>query len=158
MKYFFIVALFATSSVFAQTKSTTMKTETPSQQQGIISVRYIVTDVDAAITFYTGLLDFKVANHPAPGFADIFRGNLHLLLNKPGAGGAGQNMPDGTVPAPGGWNRIQLLVDDLPAMVDHLKNKGAQFRNEIVVGIGGNQILLKDPSGNLIELFQPKKP
>lgn len=124
-------------------------------QSGLVAVRYIVDDVEAAIAFYTGLLDFKIFMHPAPGFADLRRGNLRLLLNKPGAGGAGQAMPDGTIPAPGGWNRIMFEVEDLAAAVQHLKEQKARFRNEIVTGIGGKQILLQDPAGNLIELFQP---
>src|SRR5438874_581405 len=120
-----------------------------------ISVRYIVTDVDEAIPFYTELLGFQLDMHPAPGFASLSRGGLRLLLNRPGAGGAGQAMPDGRVPAPGGWNRIQLEVEDLAATVDTLKRQGARFRNDIVTGMGGRQILLEDPSGNPIELFQP---
>ena len=119
-----------------------------------VSVRYIVTDVDAAIIFYTELLDFTLDMHPAPGFAGISRGNLQLLLNRPGAGGAGQAMPDGRIPAPGGWNRIQIEVEDLETIVAKLKDAGANFRNEIVSGAGGKQILLNDPSGNPIELFQ----
>jgi len=120
-----------------------------------INVRYIVNDVDAAIPFYTDMLGFKVEMHPAPGFASLLRGNLQLLLNRPGAGGAGQAMPEGQRPAPGGWNRIQIEVDDLEATVEKLKSAGARFRNEIVTGNGGKQILIEDPSGNPIELFQP---
>lgn len=122
-----------------------------------VSVRYIVTDVDAAMAFYTEHLGFQVDMHPAPGFAAISRGNLQLLLNRPGAGGAGQAMPDGRVPEPGGWNRIQIEVEDLEAIVEKLKAAGASFRNEIVIGNGGKQILLNDPSGNPIELFQPPR-
>jgi catechol 2,3-dioxygenase-like lactoylglutathione lyase family enzyme len=122
-----------------------------------VSVRYIVTDVDAAIAFYTEHLGFQVDMHPAPGFAAISRGNLQLLLNRPGAGGAGQAMPDGQMPTPGGWNRIQIEVEDLEATVEKLKAAGASFRNEIVIGNGGKQILLNDPSGNPIELFQPPR-
>src|SRR5215212_5795705 len=118
-------------------------------------VRYIVADVDAAIAFYTELLDFQLELHPAPGFAQLSRGTLRLLLNQPGAGGAGQAMPDGQVPAPGGWNRIRIEVEDLQATVTQLKAAGGRFRNEIVIGNGGQQILLKDPSGNPVELFQP---
>src|SRR3954449_684330 len=117
------------------------------------SVRYIVADVDAAITFYTELLGFQLDLHPAPRFAQVARGDLRLLLNRPGAGGAGQAMPDGRLPAPGGWNRIQIEVEDLEATVEKLKGMGAHFRNDIVIGNGGNQILLEDPSGNPIELF-----
>ena len=120
-----------------------------------VSVRYIVRDVDGAIAFYTAMLDFKVDMHPAPGFASLSRGNLQLLLNRPGAGGAGQAMPAGQLPAPGGWNRIQIEVEDLEATVEKLKSAGGRFRNEIVTGNGGKQILIEDPSGNPIELFQP---
>lgn len=121
------------------------------------SVRYIVTDVDAAIAFYTKLLDFKLDLHPAPGFARLSRGDLHLLLNRPGAGGAGQAMPGGEQPTPGGWNRIQIEVKDLAATVDKLKRAGGRFRSDIIVGNGGKQILLEDPSGNPIELFEPAR-
>jgi catechol 2,3-dioxygenase-like lactoylglutathione lyase family enzyme len=122
------------------------------------SVRYIVNDVDAAVAFYTQLLGFDVDMHPGPGFARITRRDLALLLNTPeGGGGAGQAMPDGRRPGPGGWNRIQLEVDDLATMVDQLQQKGARFRNDIVVGNGGEQILLEDPAGNLIELFEPRQ-
>ena len=121
-----------------------------------VSVRYIVNDVDAAIDFYTKALGFTVEMHPAPGFASMSRGNLLLLLNRPGAGGAGTAMPDGQQPAPGGWNRIQIEVDDLEGTVANLKQNGTRFRNEIVQGNGGKQILVEDPSGNLIELFEPK--
>ena len=120
-----------------------------------VSVRYIVDDVDAAIPFYTGMLGFKLEMHPAPGFASLSRGDLQLLLNRPGAGGAGQAMPDSQRPAPGGWNRIQIEVDDLEATVEKLKSSGVRFRNEIVTGNGGKQILVEDPSGNAVELFQP---
>ncbi len=119
------------------------------------SVRYIVADVDAAIAFYTEMLGFHVDMHPAPGFASLAKGDLQLLLNRPGAGGAGQAMPDGQSPAPGGWNRIRLEVADLAATVEKLKGMGCRFRNEIVIGNGGKQILLEDPSGNPIELFEP---
>ncbi|HPA37525.1 MAG TPA: VOC family protein [Phenylobacterium sp.] len=120
-----------------------------------VSIRYIVADVDAAAAFYRDLLGFAV-DFQAPGaFAMLSRGVLKLMLNRPGAGGAGAAMPDGETPAPGGWNRFQLVVSDLAAEVQRLKAAGASFRNEIVQGNGGQQILLKDPSGNLIELFQP---
>ena len=123
-----------------------------------VSVRYIVHDVDAAIPFYTEHLGFHVEMHPAPGFAMLSRGDLRLLLNTPeGGGGAGQSMPDGRRPEPGGWNRIQLEVDDLASLVETLRNAGARFRNDIVIGNGGKQILLDDPSGNAIELFEPPK-
>jgi catechol 2,3-dioxygenase-like lactoylglutathione lyase family enzyme len=120
-----------------------------------VNVRYIVNDVDAAIPFYTEMLGFKLDMHPAPGFASLSRGDLQLLLNRPGAGGAGHAMPEGGLPAPGGWNRIQIEVEDLEATINKLKNAGAHFRNEIVTGNGGKQILIDDPSGNPIELFQP---
>ena len=120
-----------------------------------VSVRYIVNDVDAAISFYTDMLGFKLGMHPAPGFASLSRGDLQLLLNRPGAGGAGQAMPDRQLPSPGGWNRIQIEVDDLEATVEELRRAGARFRNDIVTGNGGKQILVDDPSGNPVELFQP---
>ena len=121
-----------------------------------VRIRYIVDDVDAAIGFYAGQLGFTVDMHPAPGFAALSRDDLQLLLNRPGGGGgAGQAMPDGRTPSPGGWNRIQLEVDDLEATVEALRSAGARFRNEIVTGNGGKQILVDDPAGNPIELFQP---
>jgi catechol 2,3-dioxygenase-like lactoylglutathione lyase family enzyme len=120
-----------------------------------VGVRYIVSDVDAAIAFYTGMLGFEVVMRPAPGFAMLSRGDLALLLNRPGAGGAGQPMPDGQLPEPGGWNRIIVEVEDLAATVARLREAGASFRNEIVAGGGGKQILLEDPSGNAIELLEP---
>ena len=119
------------------------------------SVRYIVNDVDAAISFYTEMLGFKVEMHPAPPFAIISRGDLRLLLSKPGAGGGGSAMPDGQLPTAGGWNRIQIEVSDLARIVERLRGAGARFRNEVVVGIGGKQILVEDPSSNPIELFEP---
>ena len=121
-----------------------------------VGVRYIVDDVDAAIPFYTELLGFKVDMHPAPGFARISRGDLQLFLNRPGAGGTGQAMPDGRVPAPGGWNRIHIQVDDLAAEVKRLREAGLAFRNDIITGPGGSQIILDDPCGNPVELFQPR--
>lgn len=124
----------------------------------IVRVRYIVTDIDAAIHFYVNRLGFRVLMHPAPGFAALQRGDLRLLLNAPGAGGAGEAMPDGSLSEPGGWNRIQLEVQDLAATVEQLKERGASFRNETTTGRGGKQILLEDPSGNLIELFEPHEP
>jgi catechol 2,3-dioxygenase-like lactoylglutathione lyase family enzyme len=120
-----------------------------------VSVRYIVNDVDAAISFYTDMLGFELGMHPAPGFASLSRGDLQLLLNRIGAGGAGQAMPNGQLPSPGGWNRIQIEVDDLEATVEKLRGAGARFRNDIVIGNGGKQILVDDPSGNPVELFQP---
>ncbi len=120
-----------------------------------VSIRYIVNDVDQAVEFYKTNLGFDVLMHPAPGFAALQRGALRLLLNAPGAGGAGQEMPDGRRPEAGGWNRIQIEVDDLAATVEQLKKQGATFRNDVVSGKGGKQILLEDPSGNPIELFEP---
>jgi catechol 2,3-dioxygenase-like lactoylglutathione lyase family enzyme len=121
-----------------------------------VSVRYIVDDVDAAVAFYTGLLGFEVQMRPAPGFAMLGRGDLRLLLNAVGGpGGASQAMPDGRVPEPGGWSRFQLEVADLDAEVDRLRTAGATFRNEIVEGVGGRQILVDDPAGNCVELFEP---
>ncbi len=121
-----------------------------------VRVRYLVHDVETAIEFYRERLDFAVDLQPAPGFAILSRGDLRLLLNATSsAGGATQPMPDGQMPQPGGWNRIQLEVDDLGHEVENLRNAGARFRNEIVTGRGGRQILLEDPSGNPIELFQP---
>jgi catechol 2,3-dioxygenase-like lactoylglutathione lyase family enzyme len=120
-----------------------------------VSFRYIVNDVDEAITFYTGMLGFKVDMHPAPGFAALSRGDLQVLLNRPGAGGAGQSMASGNAPAPGGWNRVQIEVEDIEATYTQLRQSGARFRNEIITGNGGKQALVEDPSGNPIELFQP---
>jgi catechol 2,3-dioxygenase-like lactoylglutathione lyase family enzyme len=120
-------------------------------------IRYIVSNVEDAIAFYKDKLGFKVDMHPAPGFAALSKGDLVLFLNQPGAGGAGATMADGTVPAPGGWNRFQVETDNLEKLVNELKTKGASFRNEIISGVGGKQALLQDPSGNLIELFEAKK-
>lgn len=124
---------------------------------GNVSIRYIVSDVDAAVAFYTKLFEFEVEMRPAPGFAALKRDNLQLLLNVPGAGGAGATMPDGTVPKPGGWNRFRLEFQDLESLVLSLKSKGEKFRSEIIEGNGGKQILIDDPSGNAIELFEPRK-
>ncbi|HEX4732884.1 MAG TPA: VOC family protein [Thermoleophilaceae bacterium] len=121
-----------------------------------VGVRYIVDDVDAAIAFYCGSLGFEELMHPAPAFAMLGRGDLRLALSAPGGGGGGgQAMPDGTVPAPGGWNRFQLEVDDLDAAVAELRAAGARFRNEVVTGVGGKQVLVEDPAGNPVELFEP---
>jgi catechol 2,3-dioxygenase-like lactoylglutathione lyase family enzyme/uncharacterized protein YndB with AHSA1/START domain len=119
-------------------------------------VRYIVSSMDPAVAFYTGHLGFVLEMRPAPGFAALSRGALRLYLNEPGAGGAGAAMPDGTLPEPGGWNRLQLVVADLPAEVRRLRNAGCAFRNDVVQGNGGAQVLLEDPSGNPIELLEPR--
>lgn len=121
------------------------------------NIRYIVDDVESAIEFYTTLLGFELQMHPAPGFAALEKDGLRLFLNQPGAGGAGKDMPDGQSPEPGGWNRMQLEVGDLASFYADLKNKGVSFRNEIVEGKGGKQVLLQDPAGNPIELFEPAK-
>jgi catechol 2,3-dioxygenase-like lactoylglutathione lyase family enzyme len=123
-----------------------------------VQVRYIVRDVDAAIAFYTGHLGFTLVMHPAPAFAMLSRGELRLVLSAPNpSAGGGQSMPDGARPEPGGWNRFAIEVADLAATVETLRNSGARFRNEIVTGVGGKQILLEDPSGNPIELFEPTR-
>ena len=123
-----------------------------------VSVRYFVDDVDTAIAFYRDLLGFEVVMHPAPPFAMLDRGDLRLLLSAPGGGpGGGAAMPDGRLPEPGGWNRFQIEVADLDAEVDRLRGAGATFRNEIVDGVGGRQILVDDPSGNCVELFEPAR-
>lgn len=120
------------------------------------TVRYIVNDVDAAIGFYCQHLDFREVMHPAPAFAMLVRDDLRLTLSAPGGGpGGGQAMPDGRLPEPGGWNRISLEVSDLEEIVERLQAAGVQFRNEIVTGVGGKQILVDDPSGNPVELFEP---
>ena len=121
---------------------------------GTVNVRYMVDDVDAAIAFYTKVLGFDVLTSAAPAFADVQRGNLRLLLSGP-MSSAGRPMPDGEKPGPGGWNRVHFLVDDLDAEVARLRDAGATFRNDIIEGPGGKQILLLDPSGNVLELFQP---
>ena len=118
------------------------------------NVRYMVDDVEAAIDFYTTMLGFTLLSNAAPAFADVSRGQLRLLLSGP-TSSAGRPMPDGETPHAGGWNRFQLIVDDITATVEQLRGTGANFRNEIVRGPGGAQILLQDPSGNFIELFQP---
>jgi catechol 2,3-dioxygenase-like lactoylglutathione lyase family enzyme len=122
--------------------------------QELVSVRYLVDDVEASIAFYTGHFGFAVLSSAAPAFADVVRGRLRLLLSGP-ASSAGRPMPDGRVPGPGGWNRIHLIVDDIEAEVERLRAAGLTFRNDVVTGPGGRQILLDDPSGNAIELFQP---
>lgn len=119
-----------------------------------VNVRYMVNDVDEAIAFYTKLLGFEVLTSAAPAFADVKRGNLRLLLSGP-ASSAGRPMPDGATPGPGGWNRVHFIVGDISQEIARLREAGAAFRNDIVEGPGGKQILLQDPSGNVIELFQP---
>ena len=122
----------------------------------LVSVRYLVDDVEASVDFYTTHLGFTLRMSAAPAFADVVRGQLRLLLSGPRSS-AGRPMPDGAEPEPGGWNRIHLIVDDIAAEVDRLRAAGLTFRNEIVSGPGGQQILLEDPSGNYVELFQPAK-
>jgi catechol 2,3-dioxygenase-like lactoylglutathione lyase family enzyme len=124
-----------------------------------VSVRYIVDDVDNAIAFYCGLLGFHEEMHPNASFAMLARGDLRLVLSRPGAGpGGGQAMPDGRLPTPGGWNRFSLEIADLTAKVAELRAAGVRFRNEVVTGVGGKQILIEDPSGNPVELFEPTLP
>jgi len=124
-----------------------------------VSVRYIVHDVDAAIVFYRDNLGFTLVMHPAPAFAMLARGDLRLVLSAAGGGpGGGQAMPDGSIPVPGGWNRFAIEVADLAGTVSNLRAQGVRFRNEIVTGVGGKQILAQDPSGNLVELFEPVLP
>ncbi|GAB3611456.1 VOC family protein [Humibacter ginsengiterrae] len=124
-----------------------------------VSVRYIVDDVDEAIGFYVDRLGFELIMHPAPAFAMLARGELRLVLSAPsGAAGGGAAMPDGTLPRPGGWNRFALEVDDLDALVERLREQGVRMRNNIGVGVGGRQILIEDPSGNPVELFEPTIP
>ncbi len=124
-----------------------------------VMVRYIVDDVDAAIEFYEGLLGFEVEMHPAPPFAMLARGDLRLALNQPGGrdaqGGGGRTLADGRSPEPGGWNRIALEVDDLPGTVERLRGEGAHFRSDIIKGMGVEQVIVDDPSGNPVELFHP---
>jgi tRNA-Thr(GGU) m(6)t(6)A37 methyltransferase TsaA len=123
-----------------------------------VSIRYIVDNVDAAIAFYCSQLGFSEQMHPAPSFAMLTRGDLRLILSSPGGGpGGGQSMPDGTRPEPGGWNRFSIEVEDLEGAVAALRAAGTRFRNEIVDGVGGKQILVEDPSGNVVELFEPTR-
>jgi catechol 2,3-dioxygenase-like lactoylglutathione lyase family enzyme len=124
-----------------------------------VTVRYIVNDVDASIDFYCRHLGFHEQMHPAPTFAMLLRGDLRLVLSAPsGRGGGGQSMPDGTPPSPGGWNRFSLEVSDLADTVKSFRSAGVRFRNEIVTGVGGRQIIVEDPSGNPVELFEPTPP
>ena len=120
----------------------------------LVNVRYMVDDVDESIAFYTAQLGFEVLTKASPAFADVKRGNLRLLLAGP-ASSAGRPMPDGTRPGPGGWNRIHFIVDDIDTEVERLRQAGATFRNDTIEGPGGKQILLQDPAGNVVELFQP---
>jgi catechol 2,3-dioxygenase-like lactoylglutathione lyase family enzyme len=128
----------------------------PEAPATLVNVRYMVDDVDAAVAWYTKHLGFKVLSNAAPAFADVSLGSLRLLLSGPKSS-AGRAMPDGDRPGPGGWNRIHLIVNDLAAEVARLRTAGVQFRNDVVTGPGGSQILLMDPSGNLVELFQPTR-
>jgi len=128
----------------------------PEPRATMVNVRYMVDDVDAAIAWYTKHLGFTVLSNAAPAFADIALGSLRLLLSGPKSS-AGRAMADGDRPGPGGWNRIHLVVNDLAAEVERLRTAGVEFRNDVVTGPGGSQILLKDPSGNLVELFQPAR-
>lgn len=124
-----------------------------------VQVRYIVHDVEAAIPFYTQRLGFTLEMHPAPAFAMLTRGDLRLVLSAPNPNaGGGQSMPDGTRPEPGGWNRFAVEVDDIAAAVDALREAGARFRSDIIAGVGGRQVIVEDPSGNPVELFEPTLP
>jgi len=127
---------------------------TDNTTKSTVNVRYLVDDVDAALAFYTTMLGFEELNNWSPAFADVALGNLRLLLSGPKSS-AGRPMADGETPGPGGWNRIHLLFDDLEAEVARLREAGASFRNDIVSGPGGKQILLVDPAGNFVELFEP---
>jgi catechol 2,3-dioxygenase-like lactoylglutathione lyase family enzyme len=122
----------------------------------LVNVRYMVDDVEQAVDFYTARFGFKLRSSHAPAFADVVRGNLRLLLSGPSSS-AGRPMPDGSNPQPGGWNRIHFIVDDISAEVERLRSTGVKFRNDIISGPGGQQILLEDPAGNPIELFQPAR-
>jgi predicted enzyme related to lactoylglutathione lyase len=154
MKAFLLLIMLVTGIACAAQNSKDMKTPS-AESNPVTAVRYIVRDVDAAVTFYKDILGFEVKQHVQSAFASLTLGSLQLFINQPGAGGAGQAMPDGTLPTPGGWNRFQIQVKDLEATYEKLKKSGAKFRNNIVTGAGGKQVLLEDPSGNLIELFQP---
>lgn len=124
-----------------------------------VSIRYIVHDIDAAIAFYRDRLGFTEVMHPAPTFAMLARGDLRLVLSVPGGGpGGGASTPDGPIPSPGGWNRFSIEVEDLATTVERLRAAGVRFRNEIVDGVAGRQIIAEDPSGNPVELFQPTRP
>lgn len=149
------------SAAVARSDGNSQSTPSPGRGEltATVQVRYIVHDVDAAIAFYCQHLGFHLEMHPAPAFAMLSRGDLRLVLSAPNpAGGGGQSMPDGTKPEPGGWNRFSIEVDDLATTVDALRKAGVHFRNNIVTGVGGRQILVDDPSGNPIELFAPILP
>lgn len=148
----FLAGFFPPEYILAQTIQKQNKMNTT--DNNFINVRYMVEDVDTAVAFYTKYLGFSLLTNKAPAFADVVKGNLRLLLSGR-TSSAGRAMPDGTLPFPGGWNRIELVVEDLNSEVAKLKKQGLNFRNEIITGPGGSQILLIDPSGNLIELFQP---
>ena len=122
----------------------------------LVSIRYIVRDVDASIAFYTDAFGFEVRMSAAPAFADVVRGNLRLLLSGPLSSG-GRALPDGSVPVPGGWNRLHFVVEDIGTEIDRLRALGVPFRSDVVTGPGGSQIVLDDPSGNPIELFEPAR-
>lgn len=122
-----------------------------------VYVRYIVHDAEVASAFYRDVLGFQIVMNPSPGFSLLQRGPLRLMLNASGGGGAGQTISDGSTPEPGGWSRFQLRVDDLDTEIERIRQLGGTFRNDIVHGMGGRQILLEDPSGNLIELFEPRE-
>ena len=139
-------------------KGGSMTNTTPTAVMTTVRVRYMVSDLDPAVTFYTKYLGFRVKQQVSPNFAMLSRGNLELVLSTPfGPGGAARSMPDGRKPEPGGWNRIIINVDDLAGEVARLRNSQLQFRNDIVKGPGGSEILLDDTSGNPIELFEPSK-
>jgi catechol 2,3-dioxygenase-like lactoylglutathione lyase family enzyme len=152
---FFAITIIVTPSCAQNKNSKAMKKQ--NENLSFYGVRYIVSDLDAAVSFYKNLLEFTVDIQVAPGFARLSKGNLHLYLNKPGFGGAGQSMPDGMIPTAGGWARVILEVHNLEESIATLKTKSARFRNELVTGQGGKQILLQDPSGNLVELFEPNE-
>jgi catechol 2,3-dioxygenase-like lactoylglutathione lyase family enzyme len=141
------------------TRETSNLSHEDTTQVSTVQVRYIVNDVDKAIAFYTTHLGFKLDMRPAPPFAMLSRGELRLVLSAPNPrGGGGQPMPDGTAQTPGGWNRFAVQVNDLAAAVATLRKAGARFRNDIVTGVGGKQIIVEDPSGNPVELFEPIAP
>jgi predicted enzyme related to lactoylglutathione lyase len=146
-----LFAFFPAKKTIAQT---TQKQNKMNTSNNFVNVRYMVENVDTAVLFYTKYLGFSLMTNSAPAFAAVVKGNLRLLLSGR-TSSAGRAMPDGTLPFPGGWNRIELIVEDLNTEVDSLKKQGLHFRNEIINGPGGSQILLIDPSGNLVELLQP---